>query len=78
MEEYGAVRAINLLGTKENEAILTAAYTRHMQIARNSVGDAIGITNFDFHNAVKYGGRESVFREVRSVRFPVAEDMPYS
>ncbi|RPD80946.1 inositol polyphosphate phosphatase [Lentinus tigrinus ALCF2SS1-7] len=65
VEEYGAVHAINLLGTKENETILTAAYTRHMQIARNSVGDAIGITNFDFHNAVKYGGHESVFREVR-------------
>ena len=65
VEEYGAVHAINLLGTKENEATLTAAYARHMQVMRNSVGDTIGITNFDFHTAVKYGGHESVFREVR-------------
>ncbi|KAH9943297.1 inositol polyphosphate phosphatase [Epithele typhae] len=65
VEEYGAVHAINLLGQKENEATLTAAYARHMQIARNSVGDTVGITNFDFHAAVKYGGHESVFREIR-------------
>ncbi|EJF56616.1 inositol polyphosphate phosphatase [Dichomitus squalens LYAD-421 SS1] len=65
VEEYGAVHAINLLGTKENEAALTGAYTRHISIARNSVGDTIGITNFDFHAAVKFGGHESVFREVR-------------
>ena len=65
VEEYGAVHAINLLGTKENEAALTMAYTRHMSIARHSVGDTVGITNFDFHATVKYGGHESVFKEVR-------------
>ncbi|KAM5535531.1 hypothetical protein V8D89_010868 [Ganoderma adspersum] len=65
VEENGAVHAINLLGTKENEALLTAAYARHMSITRHSVGDLVGITNFDFHTAVKYGGHESVFRDVR-------------
>ena len=70
VEEYGAVHAINLLGTKENEAILTAAYARHMRIMQNSVGDIINITNFDFHTAVKYGGHESVIREVRLVSGP--------
>ena len=70
VEEYGAVHAINLLGTKENEAILTAAYARHMRIMQNSVGDIINITNFDFHTAVKYGGHESVIREVRLVSDP--------
>ncbi|PIL37300.1 hypothetical protein GSI_00993 [Ganoderma sinense ZZ0214-1] len=65
VEEYGAVHAINLLGTKENEALLTTAYARHMSITRRSVGDTVGITNFDFHTAVKYGGHESVFRDVR-------------
>ncbi len=69
VEEHGAVHAINLLGTKENEALLTAAYARHMSIARNSVGDTVGITNFDFHSAVRYGGHESVFRDVRYVSF---------
>lgn len=65
VEEFSAIHAINLLGTKENEASLTASYTRHMQIARSAVGDTIGITNFDFHTAVKYGGHENVFRDVR-------------
>ncbi|KAI0638342.1 DNase I-like protein [Trametes polyzona] len=65
VEEYGAVHAINLLGTKENEAALTAAYTRHMRSAQHALGDAIGLTSFDFHAAVRIGGHESVFREIR-------------
>ncbi|KAI0375801.1 inositol polyphosphate phosphatase [Pilatotrama ljubarskyi] len=65
VEEYGAVHAINLLGTKENEAALTAAYTRHMKSAQHVLGDSIGLTNFDFHAAVRIGGHESVFREIR-------------
>ncbi|OBZ76240.1 Inositol-1,4,5-trisphosphate 5-phosphatase 1 [Grifola frondosa] len=65
MEEYGAVHSINLLGSKENEATLTAAYARHIHLARNVLGDAIGITHLDFHSVVRIGGHESVFREVR-------------
>jgi synaptojanin len=64
-EEYGAVHVINLLGTKENEAILTSAYARHLQIARGAFGDELGITNFDFHNAVRVGGHDSVFENLR-------------
>ncbi|GBE79963.1 Inositol-1,4,5-trisphosphate 5-phosphatase 1 [Sparassis crispa] len=64
-EEYGNVHAINLLGNKENEATLTAAYARHLQLAQGVLGDTIGITHFDFHSAVKIGGHESVFREIR-------------
>ncbi|KAL0573125.1 Inositol-1,4,5-trisphosphate 5-phosphatase 1 [Marasmius crinis-equi] len=64
-EEYGAVHAINLLGTKENEAILTAAYDRHLQTARAGIGDTLNITHFDFHNQVRIGGHDSVFRELR-------------
>ncbi|KAH9844079.1 DNase I-like protein [Rhodofomes roseus] len=65
IEEFGSMHAINLLGSKENEAILTAAYARHLQSARTAMGDTVGITHFDFHNAVKIGGHESVFREIR-------------
>ncbi|KAI0677390.1 DNase I-like protein [Trametes maxima] len=65
VEEYGAVHAINLLGTKENEAALTTAYNRHMRSAQHALGDTIGLTSFDFHAAVRIGGHESVFREVR-------------
>lgn len=66
-EEYGAMHAINLLGSKENEAILSSAYARHLQSARVAMGDNVGITHFDFHNAVRIGGHESVFREIRHV-----------
>ncbi|KAI0346811.1 inositol polyphosphate phosphatase [Trametopsis cervina] len=64
-DEYGAVHAINLLGTKENEATLTAAYARHLQIARNMLGDSVKITHFDFHNAVRLYGHDAVIREIR-------------
>ncbi|KAF8969491.1 inositol polyphosphate phosphatase [Flammula alnicola] len=65
MEEYGSIHAINLLGQKENEALLTNAYARHLQIARAALGDELGITHFDFHNAVRIGGHESVIRELK-------------
>ena len=64
-EEYGAVHAINLLGSKENEAILTSAYDRHLQIARGGITDNLNITHFDFHNQVRIGGHDSVVRELR-------------
>ncbi|KAI5119505.1 hypothetical protein M0805_002441 [Coniferiporia weirii] len=66
VEEYNSVHAINLLGSKENEAILSAAYTQHLYAARNAVfGNDIGITHFDFHAAVRIGGHESVLRELK-------------
>ncbi|KAG2154990.1 phosphoinositide polyphosphatase [Suillus bovinus] len=64
MEEYGAAHAINLLGSKENEAILTSAYAKHLQIARGIWGDELSITHYDFHNAVRIGGHDSVMRDV--------------
>ncbi|KAJ7178924.1 inositol polyphosphate phosphatase [Mycena filopes] len=64
-EEYGSVHAINLLGTKENEASLTNAYGRHLQIARAALGEDLYITHFDFHNAVRVGGHDSVIRDLR-------------
>lgn len=66
-EEYGSMHAINLLGSKENEAILSSAYARHLHSAQDAMGDTVGITHFDFHNAVRIGGHESVFREIRHV-----------
>ncbi|EPT03582.1 hypothetical protein FOMPIDRAFT_1046622 [Fomitopsis schrenkii] len=58
-EEYGSMHAINLLGSKENEAILSSAYARHLHSAQDAMGDTVGITHFDFHNAVRIGGHES-------------------
>ncbi|KAF8646385.1 hypothetical protein AX16_007251 [Volvariella volvacea WC 439] len=65
MEEYGSIHAINLLGTKENEATLTEAYARHLHNARDALGDDISITHYDFHNAVRIGGHDSVVRDLR-------------
>ncbi|KAG6916702.1 hypothetical protein DXG01_005651 [Tephrocybe rancida] len=65
MDEYGAIHAINLLGTKENEQSLTTAYGRHLHIAREAIGDDLSMTHFDFHNAVRIGGHDSVIRDLR-------------
>ncbi|KAH7930711.1 DNase I-like protein [Leucogyrophana mollusca] len=65
MEEYGATHAINLLGSKENEAILTSAYAKHLQLARGIWGDDLGVTHYDFHNAVRIGGHDSIVRDLR-------------
>jgi len=67
MEEYGLIHAINLLGQKENEASLTNEYARHLQIARAALGDDLGITHFDFHNAVRIGGHDNVIRDLKFV-----------
>ncbi|KAG6335115.1 hypothetical protein ID866_3984 [Astraeus odoratus] len=64
IETYGAVHAINLLGSKENEATLTAAYASHLNRARNLWGDQIGITHYDFHYAVKMAGHDNVIRDI--------------
>ncbi|KAF9651242.1 inositol polyphosphate phosphatase [Thelephora ganbajun] len=65
IDEYGSVHAINLLGTKDAEATLTHAYARHLQAANSIWGSDIGITHFDFHNAVRLGGHESVIRDLK-------------
>ncbi|KAI9456718.1 SacI homology domain-containing protein [Boletus coccyginus] len=64
IEEYGATHAINLLGAKENETTLTAAYAKHLYQARGICGDHLSITHYDFHNAVRIAGHDSIVREL--------------
>ena len=64
MEEYGATHAVNLLGTKENEATLTAAYAKHLNQARGIWGDQLSITHYDFHNVVRIGGHDNIIRDL--------------
>lgn len=64
------MHAINLLGTKENEASLTNAYARHLHIARGALGDDLSITHYDFHNAVRVGGHDAVIRDLRYTSSP--------
>ena len=65
IDEYGAVHAINLLGSKENEAILTSAYAKSLQVAQTDLGDAISISHFDFHNMVRLYGHDGVIGQLR-------------
>jgi hypothetical protein len=58
LDEYGAVHILNLLGSKENETTLSQAYTQ--LAARGTNGNALEMTNFDFHSAVRAGGHDSV------------------
>ncbi|KAG8871354.1 inositol polyphosphate 5-phosphatase [Serendipita sp. 405] len=69
-EEYGAVHAINLLGTRENEATLTDAYAAHLRALQSLGSFDIGITHYDFHDQVKKYGHDSVteIRRLPSVR----------
>jgi hypothetical protein len=69
IDEYGSVHAINLLGTKDAEASLSHAYAKHLQAAKSIWGSDIGITHFDFHNAVRLGGHESVLRDLKYASF---------
>lgn len=75
-DEYSSIHAINLLGTKENEAILSEAYAQHIRAANNASNapteNKVGITHFDFHNAVRLGGHDSIQRELR--RLPGVRD----
>ncbi|KAK7695727.1 hypothetical protein QCA50_000363 [Cerrena zonata] len=59
-EEYGCVHAVNLLGTKENEATLTQAYDRSLKNAPDLFNNSVGITHFDFHNVVRLHGHDGV------------------
>ncbi|KAF9452987.1 phosphatidylinositol phosphate phosphatase [Macrolepiota fuliginosa MF-IS2] len=67
MEEYGMIHAINLLGTKENEALLTNSYGQHLRMARSALGDNLDITHFDFHNIVRLGGHETVIKNLPKI-----------
>ncbi|KAF8307217.1 DNase I-like protein [Clavulina sp. PMI_390] len=95
-EEYASVHAINLLSTKENEALLSESYAQHIRAANaasqraafsqlqssdnasiisgisgsgsgmnSGVVPVIGITNFDFHAAVRQYGHDAIPRELR-------------
>lgn len=68
-DEYDAIHAINLLGTKENEALLSEAYAANIKAASN-VSSApaehkVGLTHFDFHQVARAVGHENITRELR-------------
>ncbi|KAG9127885.1 inositol polyphosphate 5-phosphatase [Ceratobasidium sp. 392] len=60
VEEYDSVHAINLLGTKENEAALTAAYAAHLKTLRAGGTSEVGMSNLDFHAVVRTMGHDTI------------------
>ncbi len=66
LEHYHAVHAVNLLGSRGEEFILSKAYENHLQsFARELENDfdgkpTVSLTPYDFHAAVKIGGHDVV------------------
>ncbi|KAG8744568.1 inositol polyphosphate 5-phosphatase [Ceratobasidium sp. 414] len=67
LEEYDSVHAINLLGTKENEAALTAAYTAHLKTLRAGGNSEVDMSNLDFHAVVRTMGHDTIPVALRSL-----------
>lgn len=62
---YHAVHAINLLGQKDAEAMLSQAYSERFAALRTSLQresrhEALVYTPYDFHSAVRVGGHDAV------------------
>ena len=65
-EEYSAVHGINLLGSRENETVLTSAYSQHLKHAKaNGSLTPVGLTHYDFHSQVKLNGHENLAYDLR-------------
>ncbi|KAL1411631.1 Inositol-1,4,5-trisphosphate 5-phosphatase 1 [Vanrija albida] len=69
IKTYGAVHAVNLLGQKEAEQMLSEAYEAHVAKLKSELASAedeqvpdsaVQYTNYDFHTAVKNGGHDSI------------------
>lgn len=78
LEQYEAVHAINLLGTKDAEAMLSSAYSDHFGALRSSLkaiagsappdthptADDLVYTSYDFHAVVRLGGHDAVRQDL--------------
>ncbi|WRT65736.1 uncharacterized protein IL334_002684 [Kwoniella shivajii] len=74
LDHYHSVHAINLLGQKDAESMLSSAYSQHLESLKhtletnpdkdNSLDDqargTLDLTPYDFHYVVKIGGHEMV------------------
>ncbi|KAG8721546.1 inositol polyphosphate 5-phosphatase [Ceratobasidium sp. 394] len=67
LEEYDSVHAVNLLGTKENEAALTTAYTAHLKTLRAGGNSDVDMSNLDFHAVVRTMGHDTIPVALRSL-----------
>ena len=71
MEHYRSVHAVNLLGQKDAESMLSCAYSDHLAALKSTLdlepvfektggrGD-LSLTPYDFHQVVRANGHEAV------------------
>ncbi|WWC87929.1 uncharacterized protein L201_002829 [Kwoniella dendrophila CBS 6074] len=71
MDQYHSIHAVNLLGQKDAESMLSLAYSNHLESLKHNLknndttidGQSRGtleLTPYDFHQSVKIGGHEMV------------------
>ena len=68
LEDYPRVHGLNLLSTKDHEALLSTAYDRHLRsyVSSAKAEDRAQLSHFDFHAAVRDVGIESVRDRLRA------------
>ncbi len=75
LEHYGAVHAMNLLGQKDAESMLSNAYSDRFRALKASLADddsadsiaRLTYTPYDFHSAVRMGGHEAVRTDLNAM-----------
>lgn len=75
LDHYHSVHAVNLLGQRDAEAMLSAAYSEHLDSLKRTLQrtprtekeglhatneSTVSLTPYDFHASVKTGGTEGV------------------
>jgi hypothetical protein len=80
LENYHSVHAVNLLGQKDAESMLSAAYSDHLAtlkdtLAETPVGEkqnmdaephgTLSLTPYDFHAAVRLNGSDAVKQDMK-------------
>lgn len=76
IDAYKSLHLVNLLSSKDQEALLTDAYESHLREAKRvdeDIRERVEMTNFDFHARSRVGGIESVKSQLASAIGAVSE-----
>ena len=68
LDSYPLVHIVNLLGGKDQEALLTHAYEAHVKQAsadNERFADHLAMSNFDFHARARAGGIETMREQIK-------------
>ncbi|KIM73155.1 hypothetical protein PILCRDRAFT_732501 [Piloderma croceum F 1598] len=61
-EEYGSVHAATSLGSRMR--LFSLGRVRDIQLSQEGCDNDLGITNYDFHSAVRHGGHDNFIRDL--------------